>query len=193
MNLKIAIVVFLGFIAFGLGLYGLSVRGYYPVIAVNYHFISAAAADKYYGSAVNYLRGTIVASKADPAALDDKNQLEEIRRAVLDKLVENSLIYQEVKAREKENLDEKVKKKIEQVGDLDKLKEKAGVVYGLTSDDFVNLVLIPEAYREVLQDDMLSVREDFNEWLQEVKRKAGVFVFKKGFGWDGQGIKIMPQ
>lgn len=193
MNLKTAIIVFLGFIAFGLGLYELSLKGYYPVIVVNYHFVSAAAANKYYDSAMNYLRGTVMASKSDPAVLNNQNQLKEIRRAVLDKLVENSLIYQEIKAREKENLDQDVKKKIGQAGSLDQLKEKARVVYGLTSDDFVNFVLIPEAYRELLQDDMLSVREDFKEWLKGVRKKAGVFVFEKGFSWDGQGIKIMPQ
>ena len=62
-------------------------------------------------------------------------------------------------------------------------------MYGLEWPDFKERVLLPQAYREILEGRMFLNNENFNDWLAKERASARVIVFMPGLKWENGSIK----
>ncbi|MEK9186097.1 MAG: SurA N-terminal domain-containing protein [Patescibacteria group bacterium] len=92
MKLKI---IFLLIIFLGLAGYYVIRSGYYPLAIVNRTPIFASKFIENYGSALVYYQNILQTYPKD-TAFDTSEILDELKRATLDKLIEDVLIYQEL-------------------------------------------------------------------------------------------------
>ena len=173
-------IIFLFIIFFGLGFYYLVHNGFYPVAIVNSHWISARTFKREYQTALIYYQNAIKTYTGQDLAIQQRPDfVKELRRAALDKLIENTLIYSELEIRIGKELSEIVEKKIPS------FQESAISLYGLESAEFKDLVLAPQAQREILEGQLASEKKNFDEWLAKARQTAKVRLLATGVVWDG--------
>src|SRR3989344_9637276 len=100
MRYRTAFLTFFAFICLGLAGYFVNRNGLYPVAMVNYfNFVPAHTLELDYHSALTYFRNALATYGSDPALLSDRDTQQEIRRAALEKIIVDALVYQEAKRR----------------------------------------------------------------------------------------------
>lgn len=171
---------------FGLGVYYLAHNGLYPVIIVNSKFIFQRTFEKEFQAAAVYYQNALrtYSGNSNLNREDLRGFFQEIRRAALDNLIENTLIYNELQRRAGKALNEIVDKK------LPAFKESAVALYGMTAEEFKKMVLIPQARREVLEGRFLLEKQDFAEWLFKEKQDAQIYILLPQFNWDGSQVAV---
>lgn len=170
-------IIFLVIMAAGLGVYFAANQGWYPVVIINSRFISARAWTKQIEAASQYYRVVLQASNLP------QDVVEEIRRSALDKLVENAIIYGELKSGA-DNVDALVAAKLDALKlDSGKIGEASAALYGLEFNEFKELVLVPEARREILFERLTQNQ------VVEVKAKASVTLLTNNFYWNGERVE----
>ncbi|MBI3638501.1 hypothetical protein HY227_02045 [Candidatus Wolfebacteria bacterium] len=170
----------------------------YPVALVNWHFVRSgdfqedlAVAISYYGKA-DEAGNKETGIRAD--ITDSEEARTEIKRAVLDKLIEDNLIEQELKKRIGDNdLKALVDKKIESAISGANIEKEVKFIYGLSMKDFRKKILEPQAKSEILEGRLLLENNlpagGFEEWLLGQRTKAKVVVLLPGFSWNGKEVK----
>lgn len=177
--------------AIGLSAYFTAKNGYYPVAIINFDLITAEKFSKETSTANKYYQNEFFVRGSDPKTLDSAQAQLEIRRAVLDDLISNSLIFRELNRRLKNDYQSIAENKIDQV--LKKnVNLQAGVkeLYGLEFSEFKDEVLLPQAYQEILQGRMFLNNEDFNNWLKKARFRARVIILSPEFEWNGDALLI---
>lgn len=184
MKFKRFTVTFLSLISGGLVIYFIASQGWYPVAVVNGKFITERNVRKEYSAAARYYA----------EAFDIKQEAgvfrKEIRRAVLDKLIENVLIYNELKRKLGSDMTSAVSTKLQNLNlDEAKVGEATAVLYGLTFQEFKDIILIPQATREILEVYLSEEKKDIGEWLKDARAGASVTLIAREFSWkDSQVI-----
>lgn len=152
----------------------------YPVALVG---SQAIFADQFYRVADSafkfYLNASEVYQKKLPSKSDAEKLYSDIKRATLDRFVEDGIFNRELAARFGASAANLVDKKLANV-DNDKLKAGVAQLYGLTMQEFKKMVLEPEAEREILIENFQSKNENFDMWLASAKSKVGVTVLMPG-------------
>ena len=190
MSLQKYFTVFLVILFVGLGAYYLVHFGYYPVAAVNRSLITANRFETEYAVAYHYYERALSNSvDADPRSRDFKKEL---RRAVMENLIEQTLIREDLVVRIGKDLPTIVDGKIfnAQKRDLKTAEETAKVLYGLTLAEFESLVLVPQAQKEILQGRLFLEKQDYETWLREAKKNAKVFIVTPEFYWQDLSVKL---
>lgn len=178
-------IIFLSIIFFSLGFYYFIHAGFYPVAVVNSRLISAKIFEKEYQAALIYYKNALkIYAGQDLNQATMRDFIIEIRRSTLDNLIVNTLIYGELKRRVGGDLPIILERK------MPSFKESAAALYGLTGDEFKELVLIPQAYREILDGRLTLEGADFNEWLAKAKQSAKVRLLLSQFEWNGSNIAL---
>lgn len=175
-------VLFLAIIFFGLLSYYFVHTDNYPTAYVNGRLIFKKEFTAYYNAALVYYQNAL---RATPEGLEQANTsdfLEEVRRAALDKLVENVLIYKELKRQIGGSLASLIDQKIPE------FNEAVAGIYGLTPAQFKNLVLVPQAQREILESKF-NGNDSIDDWLAKAKKSAKVLVFSATLKWSGERIE----
>jgi len=175
---------FLAIIFAGLGIYYILSSGLYPIAIVNRHWISARAFRQDHAIAQAYYGTVVKAKNADEL-------LKEIKRATLDKVIENELVYQELQKRLGTQLSAAVEKVVSD-GTKDKPQLATAVqkIYGIGFDQFKDLVLVPEARIELLESRLSDSQETLAGWLIEKRKDASIILLTTEFGWDGMEIVL---
>lgn len=184
-NNRNKIIIAAGIFAIGIAIIG---AGYYPVVIEGNHFITEATFARQYWAAsfyYNALRETVLADIKDAQVL----QPGDIKKAVLEQLIENSLVAREARRELGGDLGELIRKKIATYGDDAKIKDAAKKLYDLNYADFKNEILIPQAERDVLAAQFFLHGKDFEDWLKEAKKSARVRVFLNGLRWEDGEVK----
>ncbi len=189
MNYKISLIVFFIIIGSGLSAYLLVHNGLYPVTIVNFHMISAKTLEKDYDAAFRYFYNALSTYGSNPEVLQREVSQKEIRRATLNKLITDRLIYDEVKKRIGGSLDEITEKIIDQNINSAKLEQAVEKIYGLKMEDFKQQILVTQAHREILEGRMLVNKESFDDWLKNTSAQARVVILLPDFYWDGERVK----
>ena len=70
------------------------------------------------------------------------------------------------------------------------IEEAAQKIYGLEFEDFKKIILMPEAYREILEGRMFLNQEDFKKWLDEARTNARVLIFSPRLQWKENSVKF---
>ncbi len=161
----------------------------FPAAIVNWNIITQKSLNNYYEISVAYLNKTIYIYGADTKPLEDKDTKKQIKAALLDKLIEDVLIYKEVKHRAGDELEAIANQKIENVLKDSNIEEAINTLFESTLKDYIQKELKPQAYKEILEGRMLLNNESFEEWLKLEKQKANVLILLPGYFWDGEGVK----
>ena len=186
MSFRNSIILFVVFMGIGLGSL-ISVRnGIYPVAVVNSDVITMKSIDKSFSAAYTYYQNALLVYGRDPNELKTTESLMEIKRATLDKLVVDSLILMELKKRvNSQEYTAIAEKNIQNVLDSNQgIEDASKKLYGLDFPDFRQMVLEPQAYREILQGRMFLNNENFDEWLKKARADAFVVILSPSLKWE---------
>ena len=149
-------------------------QGYYPVAFVNWRPVFAKTLDANYSIALNFYKSQLKGNQA----FNLPDIQDEIRRAVLQSLIEDKIIDSEInkkigKSEFEKQIDEKLNK-----FDLntDKIKEGAKLLYGLSVEQLKNTVLTAQAKREIAAELFGSPDKNFDDWLGEKFKSSKIIV-----------------
>lgn len=164
---------------------------FYPIVFVNWQPIFYADFSKNYKAALIYYENVVTTYNKDNA--DIINSLEvrdEIKRAGIESLIENILILNELKEIfSNSELKNQISKNVSTVINGKDIKKEIETLYGLSSEEFIEYFLEPQARREILEARLRMENINFNEWLKSAKFQANVTIFFPGFEWkDGTVI-----
>ena len=191
MTYKHAVIAFAIIMASGIGAYRAVKNGAYPVAFVDFNLITEKEVRKDFAAAYKYFQNALLVSGSDPRALETLEAHKEIRRAALDKLIADRLIYNELEARLNNEFKAIADKNIEQYIQNNKnISEGAEKIYGLSLADFKGQVLMPQAYKEILQGRMFLNKENFDEWLKNKKSTVRIIILSPDLQWDGSSVKL---
>lgn len=158
----------------------------YPIALVNWKPIFTKDFNRDYQAASTYYKNALETYSEDSNVLNADEIKIEIKRAVLDNLIENSLI--EKKLRQEignDKLRETIANKIKEITGKEDIKKAAETLYGFSFDEFKERVLAPQAKKEILED---LFKNDFEEKLKEIKKAAKIMIFIPNFEWNGEGV-----
>lgn len=195
MSYKIALISFLFIMSVGISSFILIHNGYYPVAMVDFHIISAKSLEEDYQTALKYFQNAILTYGSDPQILKKPESQNEIKRAALNKLITDVLVYQEAKKRLGSDLETVTEKVISNNTNTNnpQLEKAVKEIYGLSLEDFKNQVLVAQAHREILEGRMNLNNENFDNWLKNVSGQAKVIILLPNFYWDGQQVRSLSQ
>lgn len=191
MTYKHAVIAFAIIMASGIGAYRAVINGAYPVAFVDFNLITEKQIQKDFAAAYKYFQNALLVSGSDPRSLETLEAHREIRRATLDKLIIDELIYKELEARAHDDFKSIAEKNVEQyIQNNANISEGAEKIYGLTLADFKSQVLMPQAYKEILQGRMFLNKENFDEWLKNKKSAVRIIILSPDLQWDGSSVKL---
>lgn len=160
-------------------------RGWYPIAVINGKFLSEQVLQKEYDAALQYHLTT--SGKTGPLP---ENFSQELRKNILDGLIEHRLVYGSLKSQLGDSLGERVSQKLSNLKiDRNKIEEAASLMYGLTFEEFEDIILVPQAAKEVLGEQITSDRGSVRDWIQKSRANASVIILDLDFAWeDGQVV-----
>ncbi|PIT92755.1 MAG: hypothetical protein COU08_00700 [Candidatus Harrisonbacteria bacterium CG10_big_fil_rev_8_21_14_0_10_42_17] len=195
MKRSTALIFFFVLMGFG-GLFYLVVAfGLYPVAIVNGSFISSRLYSQEFHATLMYYNQVLSEYEtANGEEFDVKPDefIYELRKVVLDDLIEKRLISQLLEELIGDNVESVVSEKIAAVDvSQETLPTALRSLYGLSLEDFTDLVLVPQAEREILESHLaLTVQNlDFNTWLRQSRQEASVRVISDSLFWDGERVE----
>ena len=191
MSFNRALIAFMLLMAFGISSHSFVGRGIYPVAVVNFDVVTAKQVAEDSRVAYTYFQNTLRAYGNDPSTLDTAESQLEIKRATLEKLILDKIIYQELRQRVKDDFYAIANQNIDKyVADNQNVTQGAKLLYGLELPDFRNRVLLPQAYREILEGRMFLNNEQFDEWLKDSGSSAQVFILSPELQWVDGSVKV---
>ena len=164
-------------------------NGFFPAAYADGEFISARTQEAQVTAAVTYY-DTII-KQAPPQGSAPKSVKEitpEIRRGVVEKLIENSIVRHQFAKKlgtAKQLIDAKVN---DPALDKDETKKNIKALYGLDIPAFKQMVLMPQARKELLAAKIAEEKLNFEDWLKARKKEARVIIFLKGLSWNGAEV-----
>lgn len=177
-------ILFLIIFLAGLGVYFILRGGYYPIAITNGTIITARSLNEIYASASRYYEALLKNTGQDLG--DNREDFQkELQLQIFNQLIERIIIYQGVKNAVGDDLLELVSAKLP-VSKLQEpnFQEAIKAMYGMDVDDFKEIILVPQAYREILAGRLNSEEKEFDRWLSEAKRSASVTLLFSGFSWQ---------
>lgn len=186
---KLSIIILVLFIAI-IGWFVLVAN--YPIIFVDLKPISAVDFNKNYAASLIYYKNALETyNNKDTKLLEADEIKKEIKRALLENMIENILIDEQLKKEiEIGDLKKLINKKIEEILNSQNLPKAVEKLYGFSFNDFEQRILIPQAKREILESRIFLSGNNFEEKLNDMKSKAQVMIFLPEFEWDGKGVII---
>ncbi len=165
----------------------------YAAAFVNFSAISVKSfEDDFKAALVYYEKALKTYNQGDAAVIQSEDVKKEIQRAVLDKLIDNSIVHRELLARMgKKELETIIENKIGEIEEKSsEIEEGIKDLYGFSLEDFKARVLTPMAEQEILEGRLFLENKNFDEWLKEEKAKARVIILISGFKWEDGQVKL---
>ncbi|PIY59627.1 hypothetical protein COY96_00770 [Candidatus Wolfebacteria bacterium CG_4_10_14_0_8_um_filter_37_11] len=189
-NIKKYLLIGLGAVVL-IGLSWFIFGGNYPIVFVDFSAISAKDYNKNYLSSLNYYEKALKTYAQDLQVLEADEAKQEIKRAVLDNLIEDILIDRELKKEIKQDdLNVLVEKKINEISESQIADKAIETLYGFSFNEFRQRVLKPQAKKEILENRLFLAGIDFDEKMKDIKAQSRVKIFLSGFGWNGKEVVI---
>ena len=187
MGFKKPYIVFLVLMVLGLSVFYMIQLGYYPVAIVGSSVISEHSYRESLLSAEHYyaqLEKKYVSGET-PERIPEN--IAELRRLMLDQMIENVLIETELQEELGSSVSDLVEKKFEPL-DVSSREFREGVtaLYGMSVERFRDLILEPRARAEILEEHVIAEDSQFSDWSSESRKDARVFVFARDLMWDGE-------
>ena len=164
----------------------------YPVATVDDDFIparqfqlAATAAQTYYQK-ISEVYGEV-------SSTSDAILIAETRAAALQALIEDVVIARElVRTRGEQGLDTEVSARVASALASSSMvtDESVGALFGLTVEQFKEIVLEPQARFEMLADTFTKKGEAIESWLQSELRRSRVSVLISDVAWTGDHVEL---
>ena len=178
--MKYFIFLFLLITFSALGFLYLINAGFYPVAIVNSKVVWGYYLKKE-TKAANYYFQQVLSRAKDQEVLGQIN-LAELQKAALENIIEKIVIAQRLKKEMGETeLNASVKDLLKKHLEKPELEPAASLLYGLSFEDFYNMVLLPQAEREILESRLKEKGIDFYDWLEKEKQSANVVYITQEF------------
>jgi hypothetical protein len=191
MSFRNALLLLSIFIAVGFGGLFLVKTGLYPVAIVDFNIITVRNLEKDMLAAYHYFQNALLVYGSDPRLIETLQSKQEIKRAALDKLISDLIVYDELKKRLKNEFQPLAERKIQQLIQNNRnIEEAVKKIYGLDLEEFKKIVLQPQAYKEILEGRMFLNGEDFNKWLDKAKTRARVAILIPDLQWSDNQVKL---
>lgn len=164
----------------------------YPVAVVNFSSIGYASFKKDTAAATQYYAKALETYNKGQANLVNTPDVQmEIERAVLDRLIENSLIDKELrKIMKSSDIENIINNKIGQATEGVDISKEVETLYGLTIADFKENVLKPQARQDALEGRFILENKNMSDWLKEARSKAQVWILIPNFSWNGEEVVV---
>ena len=183
-------IILIGLVFLGFGALNLIRIGWYPIALVNSQLVWGSTVEKEYASAIKYYSQMLHTYKGEDVSKKQIKKIkQEIRQATLDKIIEKIIISNNSSELIGEKKPKLIAAKVKKYLQDPKLKAAASALFNLSFNDFKTVILIPQAERELLEEQFSSENRDFNNWLKNQKKKAKVYLFTKEYTWTEQVIK----
>ena len=177
--MKKFIVIFLIIIGLGFGALYLVRSGLYPMAILNSEVVWGHEVNKGAKVAVHYYQQSLIASgQKDNQEVD----YQKVKTAVLEGIFEKILISTALK--QKMNNTDLVASVNETVGKYSSktnLEEASLALYGLNLADFYELVIVPQAQKELLEKELLKEGISYADWLSQARKSSKVILLTKEF------------
>ena len=150
----------------------------FPVAFTSKWLITAKQLNKIANSSLIYYQKTL-SVYASSVPITDINFQKEIKRAALDKLIEDKIINEIlVKKFGAEKLNKMIDDELAGLLINDEIAKASQILYNLSLKDFKNLVLTPEAKRGILKEQGID--------LYEIKKSHRPIILTPGFYWQDE-------
>lgn len=181
-------IILLSILFLGLGGYYLVHFGYYPVVFVNAKMILARSLHSDFVAAYQYYGNVLGAQGTDVKSEGFKREL---HRQLLNRAIDNILIDGGLKTIVGNDLAQLVEKKLSAPNlSSPELAESVQSLYGLTLPEFRDLVLVPQAEREILEGRLTLEKKEISTWLSEARGLARVLILLPNLSWNGKEVII---
>lgn len=174
--MKVFLIGFIILMLGGVALGYVAKAGLYPVAIVSppdggSKLVWAKTLNRATAAALNYYR--------QMGARPGLSEIKQIRQATLDKIIENLLISKKLEELGDPGIKAIPQQVIEKYGHRPELAPAAAAIYGLGLAEFYELILIPQAQREWLQQKLAAEGGQFEDWLTREQQAASIIILKK--------------
>lgn len=168
--------------------------GFWPVAIVDGSAITAREFNRNYDVGIKIYKNELEIYGEDEKKIKNDEVQKEIKRAVLEKIIENKMVLENLqKLMGEGDIEKKINEKLS-AQDLgrDGVKKGIEIAYGLNVDEFKEVVLIPQAKKEILEGNMFIADplNDFDKWYKEKSGQMEVMIFLPGLVWENGAVKI---
>ncbi len=165
--------------------------GLYPIVLVDNSPIFSITW-KTANRAAQSFTNTQAKAQPEGKAIDFKSTqnselLLELRRGTLTFLIEDNIMAHDGRALVKDFDTITQTRAQEGLGQVTNVSIKE--LYGLSRNEFFQLVLLPQARRDVLGEVFKASNANFQNWLDEAKRQKSIRLFFIPFRWDGEQVR----
>ena len=168
------------------------VKGYYPVASVNGKAISAREWIRMQEGVLQSISEQVRAAGGSPidfAAQEGRDLIEEVRKNTLAVFIEDVLVEENGVSLVDDFVQNVGKKISEATAGHGNIAQAAQAAYGYTMDEFSQFILLPQARRDAIAEKLKEKGEQFDAWLDALKKNADVKLYFVPFQWDGKEIK----
>lgn len=179
----------------GLGIIGgiiIGVTGYWPIAMVDRTPVTYNRFRENFMMADHFYRSNLKLAGENDQTIMSADARRDLQRVTMEGMVEQILIDHELaKKYSASDLTQLIDNKVEGIdltsGDMAKGTQ---LLYGLTPDQFKELVLIPKAKQEILEGNLTLQNGTFNDWLTARKGEAHVSIFIPALYWQSGEVKV---
>lgn len=193
MTFRTALISLLLIVLTVIGIYFFIFNKLYPIAFVNFNVIAADVMERNLLTANNLAQKYLLIQGEDAQKIKNPESQKEIRRATIEKLIVDSIIYRELASRlSKKEITDIANDKIGKlIKDDEKTNAGIKILYGLGFSEFKEQILLPQAYKEIFQEKMNLDNQKFDQWLINSKKNAQVIILDKNFKWINGQLEIL--
>lgn len=186
-GLKTRLLVIAGLVLL-IGLTLIADLGYYPAMSVNGFWLSQRQVEKNLAAAGRYEENFVRTYRPLLSSSSGTVNLSDLKAAVLSSLVDQTLIHRVLKADLGPRFESLVHERLNEVVSSTEIFEAGRALYGLDREDFKEIVLVPQAERDLLTSRLFLKSKKLSDWLDLERRQSQVRVFSDKFYWDGERV-----
>lgn len=176
---KVFIIIFFVILSSGFGFLYLVKKGWYPVAIINSEIIWGYNLRKEAGAAEHYYQQALSAYEKDGAKNTNYKQ---IVVSVLENIIERRLISEALKQKmDPIEFMASINDSIAPYAEKPNLEQAALALYGLNLADFYELVVLPQAEKELLEKLLQKEGMSYSDWLSQAKKSARIILLTKEF------------
>lgn len=171
---------------------GIGVSGNWPIALVERTPVTYNTFKENFVMADHFYRSNLKITGKDDRVVMAKDVQRDLQRVTMEGLIESILIDHELSKRyTASDLQQLIDNKLSGV-DLSSTDMEKGteLLYGLTTDQFKQLVLIPKAKQEILEGNMMLQGGKLEDWLATREGEASVSVFIPTLYWNKNAVEI---
>ena len=185
------IVPFVILISAGL-IFSISLRaGIFPVAFVGATPIMSKALNEIYSAAMRYYGNLAQIYGEGEEELNAPEIKTEIRRATLNKLIDEIIVKSELEKRLGNDLKSVVQSKLGKVSkNNEELRNATRILYGLDFEEFEKFFLVPQSEYEILEGRLIMENVEIESWLTQARQTANVIILSPEFVWTGNSVEL---